>query len=34
MIKDSAQLLKVYLKLSSMCNHRSYNLDHSEHVRI
>jgi len=34
MFKGSAQLLKLYPKRSSMCNHRSYNLDHSDHVRF
>jgi len=34
MIKGSAQLLKLYPKLSSMCNNCSYNLDYSDHVRF
>jgi len=34
MIKGSTQLFKLYPKLSSKCNNRSYNLDPSDHVRF
>jgi len=34
MIKGLAQLLELYPTLSSMWNDRSYNLDHSDHVRF
>jgi len=34
MIKGLAQLLELYPKLSSMWNDRSYNLDHSDHMRF
>ena len=33
-IKGSAQLFKLYPKLSSMCNHGSYNLNHYDHVQF